>query len=100
MRHVTTFYQAGRDSAVVDFCAEVCDCEDCNDAELEECEIRAQRNLDIAEIQGCDADNLDYLDCATRKGDCEDDDYWAGESCMDESEDHYDCRDDRIIDPF
>ncbi|RLB61203.1 MAG: hypothetical protein DRI90_11900 [Deltaproteobacteria bacterium] len=88
----------GVDSVVAEFCAELCDCEDCNDAELETCEIKSQRTLDIAENQGCDDDFLDFLDCITSKNDCEDDEFEYSESCYDESDDYYDCRDSVPID--
>ncbi len=81
---------------VADYCAEYCDCERCNDTELEECEIRREGRIDYYAIYDCDDLYIEYLECVLDEADCDQDDDWYvhGDDCDHEREDYRDCYDD------
>jgi hypothetical protein len=79
---------------VSDYCEQRCDCENCNDRELDECEIRYSGNADIADIYDCGEEYDTLLQCRIDHGHC-DNDYWTTDNdCDGESQDYDECVDD------
>ncbi|MCA9618196.1 MAG: hypothetical protein KC731_04225 [Myxococcales bacterium] len=66
------------------FCNSYCDCVLCNDRQADECEIEAQRVLDVADAIDCREDLDVALDCVVEDANCEDRQYRVDQRCADD----------------
>ena len=71
-----------------------CNCEDCNDRELEECEVNYEGRADIADIFDCSEEWETMIQCRIDEGHCDNDSWVTDEECNGDSEDYSDCVDD------
>jgi hypothetical protein len=56
---------------VNDYCDAECDCEGCSDEEREECVIKRETKVDVADAFGCGAEYREYLACYAERGRCQ-----------------------------
>jgi hypothetical protein len=88
---------ACENSAVVSYCKEMCDCEDCNDEDLDACEAKTAGELDAAGEYDCDDEYVALLDCQADDGKCqkvEGGRLYAVDGCADEAEEYAECVED------
>ena len=66
---------------VGDVCDQYCDCEGCNDLQYEDCTIRVEAALDIADTYECDVEADELWACAVDRSYCEDGDWHYRDRC-------------------
>ena len=69
------FGAGGCGSAASDRCKAVCQCEDCGERELNQCQLEAQTFLDIADSYNCSNAIDAYFNCEIQKHQCMDGHY-------------------------
>jgi uncharacterized membrane protein YgcG len=74
-----------------EMCELICDCENCNDRDREECEIEVNEAIDIADAYGCTDRADEFYDCALDNNDCDEDHFQIESKCQDEYEDLAEC---------
>jgi hypothetical protein len=74
----------GCGTSVADLCDEMCDCEDCSDADYDECVAQGEEIEEDAEKVGCGDEFADYVDCIVDSASCEDGRFRADTDCMNE----------------
>jgi hypothetical protein len=91
-----SMHGCGPDAIAVEYCEAVCDCEDCSDRELEDCEIKRQGRIDRYAIYDCEEDYIEYLECFVDKAECDKDSdsfYTMGDDCSSKNDRYQKCRD-------
>ena len=77
------------------YCEDYVDCIDGNEDDEKACQIQLDADKKEARVYGCDNDFEDYMECMKEDAECRSDggyDYWsAGDECLDEADDYYDC---------
>jgi hypothetical protein len=75
-------------------CDAICECELCNDRQEDECVIDVQRQIDVAEAYGCDAEATSYTDCVIDNNDCDENNFEVSQKCQDDAQDLFTCIND------
>ncbi|MEJ7731038.1 MAG: hypothetical protein WKG00_17710 [Polyangiaceae bacterium] len=82
---------AGCGYSAADYCQDFCDCNGCNDNELDDCIDNAEDSYDDAVDEGCEDQADEYLSCLGDEAVCRDGNRFDADGCEDEAVDVAKC---------
>jgi hypothetical protein len=70
-----------------EYCDLACECQGCSDREYDECVVYAQEQIDLANAYDCGDDIDAVIECSLDRNHCDNDVFYADDSCQNDVED-------------